>query len=92
MDDVVIGAHSSVYQSVIAQGSSIGDFFGVEQGGYNIKVERYTSTKTLGAVVGEDCEISHHVSMSPGVILGSGCRVGPMRALKENLPDGTHAV
>lgn len=92
MDDVVLGAHSSVYQSVIAQGSSMGDFFGVEQGGYNIKVESFTSTKTLGAVVGEDCEISHHVTMSPGVILGNGCRVGPMRALKDNLPDGTHAV
>ncbi len=92
MDDVVIGAHSSIYQSVIAQGCAIGDFFGVEQGGYKIRVERYTSSKTLGAVVGEDCDISHHVSLSPGVILGNGCKVGPMRALKENLPDGTHAV
>jgi glucose-1-phosphate thymidylyltransferase len=92
MDDVVVGAHSSIYQSVVAQGSTLGDFFGVEQGGYNIKVEKYTSSKTLGAVVGEDCEISHHVSMSPGVILGNGCRIGPMRSLRENLPDGTQAV
>lgn len=92
MDDVLVGAHSSIYLSILAQGSSIGDMFGIEQGGYNITLERYTASKNLGGIVGADCEISHHVSLSPGVILGNGCKVGPMRPLKENLPDGTNAV
>lgn len=92
MDDVVIGAHASIYQTIVAQGSSLGDHFSVEQGEYHIKLENLTSTKTLGAVVGADCEISHHVSLSPGVILGNECRVLSMRSLRDNLPDGTNAV
>ena len=92
MDDILIGAHSSIYQSVIAQGSSIGDQFSIEKGGYNIKLENYSTSKTLGAVVGADCEISHHVVLSTGVILGNGCKVGSMRVLNENLPDGTNAI
>ncbi|MGA1819810.1 MAG: bifunctional sugar-1-phosphate nucleotidylyltransferase/acetyltransferase [Thermoplasmatota archaeon] len=92
MDDVTMGSHSSLYQSIVAQGSTLGDFLGVEKGEYTIKLERYTATKTLGAVVGADCEISHHVSLSPGVILGNGCRVGPMRNLRDNMPDGTNVL
>jgi glucose-1-phosphate thymidylyltransferase len=92
MDDVIVGAHSSIYQSVVSQGSSLGDHFSTEQGGYNIKLESYSTSKTLGAIVGSDCEVSHHVVLSAGVILGNGCKVGPMRALKENLPDDTNAI
>ncbi|MGA1872606.1 MAG: bifunctional sugar-1-phosphate nucleotidylyltransferase/acetyltransferase [Thermoplasmatota archaeon] len=92
MGDVTMGSHSSIYQSVIAHGSTLGDFLGVEKGEYTIKLERYTATKTLGAIIGADCEISHHVSLSPGVILGNGCRVGAMRNLRDNMPDGTNIV
>lgn len=92
MDDVLVGAHSSVHKTIMDQGSSIGDFFAVEQGEYTIKLERFTAKKTLGAVVGSDCEVSHHVCLGTGVILGNGCRVGPMRALRDNLPDGSIAV
>ncbi len=92
MDDVIIGAHSSIYQSVIAPGSSMGDFTGIEKGEYTVRLERYVSTKTLGAIIGSDCEISHHVAISPGVILGNRCHVGPMRTLRDNLPDGTNAL
>ncbi|MGA1822241.1 MAG: sugar phosphate nucleotidyltransferase [Thermoplasmatota archaeon] len=92
MDDTIIGSHSSIANSVIANGSSLSDFFGIEQGEYSIKLENHSFSKTIGAIVGPDCEISHHVSLSPGVILGSKCKVGPMRSLKENLPNGTNAV
>jgi NDP-sugar pyrophosphorylase family protein len=92
MSDVTLGAHSSIYQSVIANGSTIGDFLGVEKGEYTIKLERYTSTKTLGAVIGADCEISHHVSLSPGVILGNSCRVGANKNLRDNVMDGTNIL
>lgn len=92
MDDVIVGAHSSIYHSVIAQGSSLGDFSGIEKGEYTVRLERYVSTKTLGAIIGADCEISHHVAILSGVILGNRCNVGPMRTLRENLPDGTRAM
>jgi NDP-sugar pyrophosphorylase family protein len=92
MDDVIVGSHCMISNTVIANGCSISDFFGVERGEYTIKLERHTFTKRLGACVGPDCAISHHVSLGPGVILGSGCRVGPMRALRDNLPDGTNAI
>ncbi|MBN1540455.1 MAG: NTP transferase domain-containing protein [Candidatus Thermoplasmatota archaeon] len=92
MDDVTIGSHSSIHQSIAAQGSTLGDFLGAEKCEYTIRLERYTATKTLGVIIGSDCEISHHVSLFPGVILGNGCRVGPMKALRDNLPDGTNVV
>ena len=72
--------------------ASIGDFFGVEKGEYTIKLERYVASKILGAVVGSDCELSHHVSLGPGVIVGNGCKVGPMRRIRDNLHDETIAV
>jgi glucose-1-phosphate thymidylyltransferase len=92
MDDVIVGSHCMIANTIVANGCSISDFFGVERGEYTIKLERHTYTKRLGACVGPDCVISHHVSLGPGVILGSGCKVGPMRALKDNLPDGTNAI
>lgn len=92
MDDVKIGSHSSLANTVISFGSSVSDFLGVERGEYSIKLERYSFSKVLGAVIGPDCELSHHVSLGPGVILGSSCRVGPMNTIKENLPDNTRVV
>ncbi|MFW3146609.1 MAG: sugar phosphate nucleotidyltransferase [Thermoplasmatota archaeon] len=92
MDDITLGAHSSIYRSVVANGASIGDFFGVEEGEYTIKLERYVATKTLGAIVGHDCEISHHVSLAPGMILGNNCSVGSLRRLRDNIPDDTNVV
>jgi len=92
MDDVIIGAHSMLSNTVVSNGCSISDFFGVERGEYTIKLERHTYTKRLGACIGPDCVISHHVSLGPGVILGSGTKVGPMRVLKDNVPDGTSVI
>ncbi|MBN1390924.1 MAG: NTP transferase domain-containing protein [Candidatus Thermoplasmatota archaeon] len=92
MDDVTMGSHSAIHRSVIAHGSTLGDFFGVEKGEYTFKLERFTSTKVLGAIIGADCETSHHVSLSPGVILGNGCRVGPMRNIRDNTSDGTRVL
>jgi glucose-1-phosphate thymidylyltransferase len=92
MDDITIGGHSSISRSIISEGASIGDFFGVEKGEYTIKLESYVASKMLGAVVGSDCEISHHVSLGPGVIIGNGSKVGPMRRLRDNLHDGSIAV
>ncbi|MFO8051162.1 MAG: sugar phosphate nucleotidyltransferase [Thermoplasmatota archaeon] len=92
MDDITIGGHSSIYRSIISQGASIGDFFGVEKGEYTIKLENYVASKILGAVVGSDCDLSHHISLGPGVIVGNGSSIGPMRRIRENLSDGTKAV
>jgi len=92
MDDVIIGSHSMVASAIVACGSSISDFFGIEQGEYTIKLERHTYTKRLGSCIGPDCSISHHVALGPGVVLGSGCRIGAMRVIKENLPDMTNAI
>jgi len=92
MDDVTLGSHGSVSHSVIAQGSTIGDFFGVGAGEYTVRLERFTAKKTLGAVVGPDCRIGHHVNLDQGVILGEDCQIGPMSKISRNLPDGTNVV
>lgn len=92
MDDVTIGSHSNVSNTIVSNGCSISDFFGVERGEYTIRLENQAFSKKLGACVGPDCQISHHVSLGPGVILGSGCKIGPMRNVRDNLPDMTRAV
>lgn len=92
MDDAKIGSHSSIVNTVISFGSSVSDFLGVERGEYSVKLERYSFSKVLGAVIGPDCELSHHVSLGPGVILGSSCRIGPMNSVIENLPDGARVI
>ena len=92
MDDVTMGAHSSVTNSVIGQGVEIGEFFSVEIGEYTIKLENFIAKKTLGAIVGPDCRISHHVNLGQGVILGADCRIGAMRNIRENLKSGSNAL
>ena len=92
MDDVTMGAHSSITNSVIGQGVEIGEFFSVEIGEYTIKLENFIAKKTLGAIVGPDCRISHHVNLGQGVILGADCNIGAMRNIRENLKNGSNAV
>jgi glucose-1-phosphate thymidylyltransferase len=92
MDDSMLGTHSSVHRSVIGNGCRIGDMFGIEQEENTILLAKRFTTKRLGAVVGSDSCISDHVSLGAGVLLGSGCKVGPQRHIRDNLPDGTNAV
>jgi glucose-1-phosphate thymidylyltransferase len=92
MDDTVLGTHSSISGSIIGSGCRIGDMFSVEQGENTILLEKRFTTKRLGAIVGSDCMISDHVSLGQGVLLGNGCRVGPHRHIRDNLPDSTNAV
>lgn len=92
MDDTVLGTHSSVSRSIIGHGCRIGDMFSIEQEENTVLIEKRFTTKRLGAVVGADCRLSDHVSLGPGVLLGSNCRIGPKRHVRDNLPDGTNAV
>lgn len=48
-----------------------------------------TGLKKLGAVVGGKTKIGINVSLMPGVLIGSGCLIGPHSVVFENIKDNT---
>lgn len=48
-----------------------------------------TGLTRLGAVIGSDTRFGIHTGTMPGVIIGSGCNIGPGTLVFENLEDNT---
>ena len=48
-----------------------------------------TGLTSLGAMVGNNTNIGINASLMPGVLIGSGCAVGPASVVFENLEDNT---
>jgi len=46
-----------------------------------------TGLKKLGAVVGDDTKIGVNVSLMPGVLVGSNCKIGPHSLVLKNIED-----
>ncbi|RLF55910.1 MAG: nucleotidyl transferase [Thermoplasmata archaeon] len=88
MNDVHIGGRSTVFCSVIASGTDIGEGVYTDATEVTIKVKDISLSKRIGAIVGEDCRIGHHTVISSGAIVGNRCSVAPLKHLTENLPDG----
>lgn len=89
MNDVTIGGRSTVFCSVVASGTEIGEGVYTDASEVTIEVRDISLSKRIGAIIGEDCRIGHHTVISSGAIVGNRCRVAPMKHLTENLPDGT---
>lgn len=55
-----------------------------------VKGERIDTGLTyFGTVVGDNTRFGIHVSVMPGVLIGSNCVIGPHSLVRENVPDNT---
>jgi bifunctional UDP-N-acetylglucosamine pyrophosphorylase/glucosamine-1-phosphate N-acetyltransferase len=49
-----------------------------------------TGLNSLGAIVGENTKLGIHVSLMPGVLIGSNCQIFPNSLVFENIADNTN--
>jgi len=86
-NDVNIGPGSIIQDSVIDRGCVIGGQFTACGGKTDIKIDREHHSVSVGAMVGEGCNIGNNVVAQPGVIVGNYTQVQPLKLISDRLPD-----
>jgi glucose-1-phosphate thymidylyltransferase len=93
MDDCRIGSSSTISNSVISFGSSIGSNFVAETSKQEVKLKKQQfEIKNIGCIIGEDSGIGHNVVLVPGTIVGSNCKISSLKQLHENVPDNSNVM
>jgi glucose-1-phosphate thymidylyltransferase len=88
MNDVQIGSSSTIHNSVVGDGVHIGSHFTASNSRALIETDfGHHNVQDIGSVLGEDSEISDHVTACPGLILGARCKVSSFKKLEGNLPN-----
>ncbi len=93
MNDCKIGSSSTISNSVISFGSTIGSHFVAESTKQEVKLKsRHYEIKNIGCIIGEDSIIGHNVILNPGMIVGANCKISSLNKLNENIPDNTQVM
>ena len=86
MNNVRIGSHSHLGNAVIDDGVSIKGSLSAFVGAAHVKVEgEFFKVEEIGAMIGEDTLICSRVVLTPGSIIGAGCRIGDGATIRGNL-------
>jgi UDP-N-acetylglucosamine diphosphorylase / glucose-1-phosphate thymidylyltransferase / UDP-N-acetylgalactosamine diphosphorylase / glucosamine-1-phosphate N-acetyltransferase / galactosamine-1-phosphate N-acetyltransferase len=86
MNNVTIGSHSHLGNVVIDDGVSIKGALSAFVGPAHVKVEgEFFKVEEIGAMIGEDTFICSRVVLTPGSIIGAGCRIGDGATVRGNL-------
>ena len=86
-DNVRIGPGSSLRDSVIGADTELQGHFTARSGAAAIEIDSELHHISMGAMVGDNCEVADNVVIQPGILVGNYCRVRPLRVVSENLPD-----
>jgi glucose-1-phosphate thymidylyltransferase len=89
---VEVGPGCVIQDSVIDRGSLLRGHFTAWSGEAVVEVDGEYHKLRMGAMVGEHCHLEENVIVRPGIIVGNQCRVKGLRAIEENIPDGSLAV
>jgi glucose-1-phosphate thymidylyltransferase len=88
MNDVQLGASSSISNAVIGEGVYLGAHFIAESADALVHIEDAVhEVRDIGAIIGEDCTFGSDVVIAPGVIVGANCNVASMKCISANIPD-----
>ena len=88
-NSIQISSHSSINDSVILHGSSLGSFFhssGELQFG---QLDSNRRNSTIGAILGESIRIGSHVTIEPGCTIGPDSWIGSNNVVRANIPANT---
>jgi glucose-1-phosphate thymidylyltransferase len=86
MNSVKIGSHSHLGNAVIDDGVSIKGALSAFVGPAHVRVEgEFFKVEEIGAMIGEDTRIHSRVVLTPGSIIGAGCRIGDGATIRGNL-------
>jgi len=86
-DDVSIGPGGVIEDSVIDRGCIIRGHFTACCGQEEVKVDHERHLVSVGAMLGEGCNLGNGVVAQPGVIVGNYAQVQSLKLLSGRLPD-----
>ncbi len=93
MSDVSVGPGGLISHSVIGDGSRLGAHFVAAAERAQVILDREMHTvPCLGTILGEDTVVGSSVTVEPGVLIGSSCRVAPLKNLSRPVPDNSSVV
>jgi len=86
-NDVNIGAGCIINDSVIDKGCVIKGRFTACSGQSEVRVNGESPLVSVGAMLGEDCNVGNNVVTQPGVIVGNYCQIQMQKTVSGRLPD-----
>jgi glucose-1-phosphate thymidylyltransferase len=86
-NDVQIASGSSLEDTVVDSGSSIGASFIVRSEETEVKVDKEHFTVKTGAMVGSSCRIGNMVTARAGTIIGNNADISSLKLLSGNIPE-----
>ncbi|MBI2856784.1 MAG: NTP transferase domain-containing protein [Chloroflexi bacterium] len=87
--DVQLGPYSCLEDSVCGEGTRIAGQFLVRSAKTVVYVEEERHVVTMGAVIGERCQLGAGIVVKAGTTVGNDCRVQSMKLLQDNIEDGS---
>ena len=88
-DDVSIGPGCIIVDSVIDKGCIIKGHFTACSGLEEVRINHESHQVSVGAMLGEGCNLGNSVVAQPGVIVGNYSQVQPLKLISGRLPDGS---
>ncbi|MFC2007079.1 bifunctional sugar-1-phosphate nucleotidylyltransferase/acetyltransferase [Chloroflexota bacterium] len=86
-DDVRIGPGCIIHDSVLDKGCVIKGHFTASSGHTEIKINGDYHPVSVGAMLGEGCNLDNSVVAQAGLIAGNYCRIGAMKLIGGRFPD-----
>jgi len=89
LDDVYIGSHSTIRNSIIGENNRIDSHF-ITASGRNLLIELggiLHHADELGSVIGDGNMIGCDVSTDPGTLIGTECRIGTGAVIRGKIPN-----
>jgi glucose-1-phosphate thymidylyltransferase len=87
MDDVTVGSHSRVSNSIVGRGSSMESTFSTLLGPAKMEVEdELIKMDGIGTILGEYTSVGSNVVVDPGIIIGRNCTIGSLKEISKNIP------
>jgi glucose-1-phosphate thymidylyltransferase len=92
MNNVKVSSFGYAANSVIGEGVAIGPGFIAESDETRVAMDDVLMKANIGAIIGDNTEVSGRVLVKPGRIIGVRCRIGSGAMVSENVPDNTRAL
>lgn len=92
MNNVKISSFSHITSSIIGEGCTMGPGFIAECGETKVETENRLVNAHIGALVGDNTEVSGRVLVKPGRIIGVRCKIGSDAVVSSNIADNTKVL
>ncbi|UCH89910.1 MAG: NTP transferase domain-containing protein [Thermoplasmata archaeon] len=93
MNDIQIQSFSHISNSIVSNGTRLGSHYVASASKSQVQVDRdLIEVKRIGTIIGEDCEIGHHVVSMPGCIIGTNCKIASLTEIRNNIPNNSNVI